>query len=246
MRLKSLTCDALARPVYFCSARSPQIVDVQLVERHLHKPEEIRGRLQQLIDEAEDQGYQAVVLAFGLCGQATAGLVARSIPLVLPRAHDCITLFLGSRQRYKAEVEQEPGTFWYSQDYLERKSENSGGLAMGATTDADTQLMYEKYILKYGRAKADRLMAVMSEWMTHYTRAVYLDLGFGDGSASEAEARSNAASHSWKYERIAVNLDLFQRLMNGQWDAADFLVVPPGQRVAMSYDDNIIESQEAA
>lgn len=244
MRLKSLTCDALARPVYFCAARSPQIVDVQLVERHLHQPEEIRGRLQELIDAAEGQGYEAVVLAYGLCGQATSGLVARSIPLVIPRAHDCITLFLGSRQRYKVEVEKEPGTFWYSQDYLERKSESSGGLAMGATTDADTQLMYEKYILKYGRAKADRLMAVMSEWMAHYTRAVYLDLGFGGDSNAEAEARSNAVSHNWKYERIAVNLDLFQRLLNGQWDD-DFLVVQPGQTVAMSFDDQVIEARDA-
>lgn len=246
MRLKSLTCDALARPVYFCAARSPQIVDVQLVERHLHKPEEIRGRLQQMIDATEGQEYQAIPLAFGLCGQATAGLVARSLPLVIPRAHDCITLFLGSRQRYKAEAEREPGTFWYSQDYLERKSENSGALSMGATTDADTQLMYEKYIQKYGRAKADRLMAVMGEWMTHYTRAVYLDLGFGDESVAEAEARASAASHHWKYERIAVNLDLFQRLLNGQWDADDFLVVQPGQTVAMSYDDLILEAREAA
>ena len=82
MRLKSLTCDALARPVYFCAARSVKIVDVQLVERHLHKPEEIRGRLQQMIDATAGQSYEAITLAFGLCGQATSGLVARSIPLV--------------------------------------------------------------------------------------------------------------------------------------------------------------------
>jgi hypothetical protein len=244
MRLKSLTCDALARPIYFCAARSAKIVDVQLVERHLHKPEEIRGRLQQLIDASEGQPYEAIALAFGLCGQATSGLVARSIPLVIPRAHDCITLFLGSRKRYKDEAEKEPGTFWYSQDYLERKSDDSTALSMGATTDADLQTMYEKYILKYGRAKADRLMAVMSEWMTHYKRAVYLDLGLGNGSAAEAEARADAVRRNWQFERIAANLDLFQRLLNGQWED-DFLIVQPGQKIAMSYDDNVIESQAA-
>jgi hypothetical protein len=245
MRLKSLACDALARPVYFCAARSAQIVDVQLVERHLHKPEEIRGRLQQLIDATEGQGYQAIALAFGLCGQATSGLAARSIPLVIPRAHDCITLFLGDRQRYKAEIEKEPGTFWYSQDYLERKSDANATLAMGATTDADLQTMYEHYIQKYGRAKADRLMSVMSEWLTHYKRAVYLHLGLGDESSAEAEARSSAASHHWQFERIAANLDLFQRLLDGQWND-DFLIVPPGQRGAMSYDENVIESRNDA
>ncbi len=242
MRLKILTCDALARPVYYYAAHSPHIVDVHLVERHLHKPEEIRGRLQQLIDDAK--GYDAIPLAFGLCGKVTEGLVARSIPLVIPRAHDCITLFLGSRQRYLDEQKKEPGTFWYSQDYLQRKSDDSAALSMGATTDADMQKMYEIYIQKYGRAKADRLMAVMNEWMVHYKRAVYLDIGLGDGAVAEAEARSDAAKRNWQFERIAANLGLFQRLLDGQWDA-DFLVVPPRQKVVMSFDDNIIEAVEA-
>jgi hypothetical protein len=243
MRLKILTCDALVRPVYYFAAHSPHMVDVQLVERHLHKPEEIRGRLQGLIDATEGRGYDAIPLAFGLCGKTTSDLVARSIPLVLPRAHDCITLFLGSRQRYLEEQKKEPGTFWYSQDYLQRKGDDNAALSMGATTDADMQAMYEKYVQKYGVAKADRLMAVMSEWMTHYKRAVYLDIGLGDGSATEAEARADAARRNWQFERITANLGLFQRLLNGEWEA-DFLVVRPGQKVVMAFGDEIIENQD--
>jgi hypothetical protein len=243
MRLKILTCDALARPVYHFAAHSPHIVDVVLVERHLHKPEEIRGRLQEMIDATEGRGYEAIPLAFALCGKATEGLVARSIPLVIPRAHDCITLFLGSRQRYLEEQQKEPGTFWYSLDYLQRKGDDNAALSMGATTDTDMQNLYEKYIQKYGRAKADRLIAVMSDWMTHYKRAVYLDIGLGDGSLAETEARSNAASRNWQYERIAANLGQFQRLLNGEWDE-DFLVVRPGHHIAMSFGDELIESQE--
>jgi hypothetical protein len=259
MRLKCLSCESLARPVYYSAAHSPHLVDVTLVERHLHNPREIRGRLQEMIDAADPagdparergtsrgasgQGYDAIALAFGLCGQVTSGLIARSVPLVLPRAHDCITLFLGSRARYLQEQAREPGTYWYAQDYIERNS-GDAVLAMGSPTDSDTQAIYEKYVNKYGKAKADRLMEIMNEWLTHYKRAVYLDTELGDGSATEAQARAQAERHNWQFERITADLNLVRRLLEGQWDT-DFLVVQPGQRVAMAYDDDIITSEDA-
>jgi hypothetical protein len=168
-------------------------------------------------------------------------LLARSIPLVIPRAHDCITLFLGSRARYKQEQAREPGTYWYAQDYIERNS--GSALAMGSPTDTETQAIYEKYVKKYGKAKADRLMEIMNEWLAHYKRAVYLDTNLGDGSATEAQARAEAERRNWQFERIAADLNLVRRLLDGQWDA-DFLVVQPGQSVAMTYDDDIIEGRD--
>ena len=59
-------------------------------------------------------------MGYGLCGQATAGLTAAGLPVVVPRAHDCITLFLGSRREYQHQFEDFPGTYWYAQDYVER------------------------------------------------------------------------------------------------------------------------------
>ena len=35
-------------------------------------------------------------------------LIARHTPIVMPRAHDCITLYLGSRERYQAQFERHP------------------------------------------------------------------------------------------------------------------------------------------
>ena len=240
MRLYCHSCESLARPVYYWAARSHNIVDVALVERHLHKPEEIHLRLQALVDAAEGQGYDAIALAYGLCGGATAGLTARSISLVIPRAHDCITLYLGSRERYQGEVDKEPGTYWYAQDYLERNSGGTATLAMGQGAEADMQSLYEHYVQKYGKAKADRLMEVMDGWLSHYKRAVYLDTGLGDNGEVEAQARAEAERRGWVFERIAADLDLVRRLLDGEWDA-DFLIVPPGQQVVMAYDDKIIE-----
>ncbi|MBK8050203.1 MAG: DUF1638 domain-containing protein [Anaerolineales bacterium] len=89
--------------------------------------------------------YDAIILAYGLCGASTAQLIARHTPIVMPRAHDCITLYLGSRDRYQAEFEKHPGTYWYSADYLERQ-EPGAMVALGATGTADELEQYEAWV----------------------------------------------------------------------------------------------------
>jgi hypothetical protein len=241
MRIKCLSCEALTRMVYLCAAQSPHLVDVELVRIGLHnEPINLRVLLQQKIDALSRKDFDAVVLAYGLCGQATLGLVARDIPLVLPRAHDCITLFLGSRARYQEQFEGNPGTYWYSLDYIERKEASGTFVALGASVDStNIQSKYEEYVEKYGADNADYLMEVMGAWQSHYNRAAYIDLGVGDGTLLEAQTAQEAANRGWKYERLTGNLALIRRLLNGDWNQ-DFLVIQPGQEVAMSYDADVV------
>lgn len=239
MRLKCITCEALARPVYLCAAQSPHIVDVELLQRGLHNhPVSLRESLQARVDAA-GSAYDAVVFVYGLCGQATAGLVAGPVPLVIPRAHDCITLFLGSRTRYQEQFENYPGTYWYAQDYIERDDGSGSALSMGVGSDNDLDGVYEEYVQKYGKENADYLMEVMGAWQQHYKRAAFIDMGVSDGAGVEARAQAEAKRRGWTFERVKGDLMLIRRLIQGDW-ANDFLVVPPGQQVAMTYDENVI------
>lgn len=243
MWIKCLTCEALARPVYFAAAHSPHTIDVQLLRRGLHnQPPHLRASLQSAVDACEGQPYGAITLAYGLCGKALEGLQARSIPLVIPRAHDCITLFLGSRARYQQQFDQFPGTYWYSQDYIERDDGSGSALSMGAASLGDVQTEYEGYVQKFGKDNADYLMEVMGAWQKHYQRAVYLDTGLNDSGAVEDIARAEADRRGWSFERIPADLVLVRRLLHGDWDA-DFLVIQPGQRVRMSLDDDILAAE---
>ncbi len=240
MRIKCLGCEVLARPIYQSAALSPHIVDVELLPRGLHvKSSELHDSLQAHIDAVDSGSYDAVVLVYGLCGQAIAGLAARSIPLVIPKAHDCITLFLGSRKRYQDEFIEHPGTYWYTLDYLERDDGSGSTLAMGSGGEDDLQAVYQTYVEKYGEDNADYLMDVMGAWRQHYNRAVYIDTKVGDGSGSEAQAREQADRRGWTFERMEGDLILVHRLLMGDWQA-DTLVVPPGQQITPTYDDEII------
>ena len=243
MKIKALTCNALARPAYWCAAQSPHTVDIELIQFGLHnQPDNLRSLLQGKIENAA--GYDAVVLVYGLCGKSTAGLKAGSIPLVITRCHDCITLFLGSRERYNDQFMNYPGTYWYSQDYVERAESGNTALAIGSGVDGGSgiQSTYEEYVAKYGADNADYLMEVMGAWQQHYKRAAYLDMGIGDNSPVAATAQAEAARRGWTFEHVAGDLVLIRKLLWGEWDAADFLVLQPGQQIRMTYAEDIISA----
>src|SRR5512139_3723155 len=187
-----IACEVLARPLYLCAARSPHIIDIRLVQKGLHNtPAVLNKHLQEAVDNAE--GYNALLFGYGLCGQATAGLKAGSTQLVIPRAHDCITLFLGSRTRYQQQFSDYPGTYWYAQDYIEREDGSGAALSMGVGSDTDLEAVYDEYVQKYGKDNADYLMEVMGAWQKHYRRAAFIDMGVADGAAVEARAQAEAA-----------------------------------------------------
>jgi hypothetical protein len=230
----------LARALYLYAAQSPHTIDIEMFRYGLHQhPNDLRARLQQAIDATRGQGYDAVLLAYALCGKSTHGLVAGDTQLVMPRAHDCITLFLGSRARYRQQFEQVPGTYWYVQDYLERDDGSGVGLAIGAETGADAEATYASYVEKYGKDNAEYLMEIMGAWQSHYQRAGLIDLGIGDASLAEKRAQADAARRGWTFERLPGDLGLVRRLLYGEWDD-DFLVVPPGQTISMTYDENVL------
>ncbi len=243
MKLKCLACDALARIVYYCAAQSPHIVDVELVQLGLHvKPEELRNCLQERIDATSSTEYDAIVMAYGLCGKATAGLTARTLPVVIPRAHDCITMFLGSRERYQEQFEQHSGTYWYTKDYIERGAASGTALSLGSDIGINIHEVYDEYVEKYGKDNADYLMEVMGAWQSHYQRAAFIDMGIGDSSNVERQAKEEANRRGWTFEKITGDLILIRRLLAGDWEN-DFLRLDPGQQLTMSYDEDIITCQ---
>jgi hypothetical protein len=245
MRIVALTCEVLSRPVYLSAARSPNVVDVRLNQRGLHDtPPTLREILQAQIDEVEAP-YEAVVLAYGLCGGAAAGLRAGRVPLVVPRAHDCITLFLGDRDRYLAESTANPGTYWYVQDYMERGDAAGPFAGLGANSDAAARATHEEYVRLYGQDNADYLMEVMGAWRAHYSRAAFIDLGLADSSPTRDRAQAEAGQRGWTFAPMEGSILLVKRLIDGDWDARDFLTLQPGEGLVMSYDENVIRAVPA-
>src|SRR5512145_3150155 len=222
-RYIALTCEALARSVYAVAAVAPHPVSVRLFKQGLHNtPKRLRIALQTAIDAVAVGECDALLLVYGMCGMATVGLTARHTPLVIPRAHDCITLYLGSLARYQQEFDAHPGTYWYSLDYIEH-SDDANGAGLGAINLGVLGEVYQTYVERYGRDNADYLMETMAEWGRHYDRAVYIDMDTGDAGVYEQIARDQASLRGWVFERKHGDRRLLELLLSGEWPADEFL-----------------------
>ncbi len=245
MRLKLISCEIFYREFLAAVARSPHTVDVEFLPKGLHDvgTEKMQGELQAAVDRVDPARYEAVLLGYGLCNNGIAGLAARQIPLVVPRAHDCITLFLGSSQRYLDYFNSHPGVFFKTTGWIERGGSDGEltqlaiGKAIGWGAD------YEALVAKYGEDNARYLQEQLGALTQQYRQFTYIEMGVEPDGSFERRTRDEAAKRGWKFEKLAGSLAMIQRLVNGVWDAAEFLVVPPGHRIVARYDEGIIEAE---
>ena len=230
MRLKLISCEVLYREMCAAVARSPHQVDLEFLPMGLHDQggPAMRVRLQEAVDRVDATPYDAVLLGYALCGNGVAGLVSRTLPLVIPRAHDCIALLMGGRDRYRIYFENHPGVFFRSTGWLER----------GQDLDQAALL-----IARYGEDNGRYLIEQFNGYQRNYRKLAYIATGLEPDGSFERQAREEAARRGWQFEIIRGDLRLFERLVAGDWDENDFLVVPPGWRVKPTYDGGIIEKE---
>jgi hypothetical protein len=224
---------------------SPHIVTLALQPFGLHdQPDKLRAALQAEIDAASDGRFDYILLGYGLCSRGTADLVARRTPIVIPRAHDCITLLLGSRERYEKEFSEHPGTYYYSPGWIERKEGDvqQGGLSILKERQAEER--FRQYVEKYGEDNARYLIEQERLWLSHYDRSAFINIGLGDIEYYRAFTREVAQTHGWSYEEIPGDTRLVDRLFAGDWDERDFLVVKPGERTVETVNLGIISAAE--
>jgi hypothetical protein len=230
VRLKLISCEVLYREMCAAAARSPHQVDLEFLPKGLHDlgGPAMRARLQEAADRVDATQYEAVLLGYALCGNGVAGLVSRTLPLVIPRAHDCIALLMGGRDRYRIYFENHPGVFFRSTGWLER----------GQDLDQAALL-----IARYGEDNGRYLIEQFNGYQRNYRKLAYIATGLEPDGSFERQAREEAARRGWQFEIIRGDLRLFERLVAGDWDENDFLVVPPGWRVKPTYDGGIIEKE---
>ncbi len=241
-RYRLIACEVLARECAAAMSTCAAVVDAEFLPKGLHDvgEERMSSRIQAAID-ATDPAYDAILLAYGLCNYGVRGLHAE-VPLVLPRAHDCITLLLGSRQRYAEYFAVNPGTFYKSPGWIERDSDPNANPAsitarLGMARDRET------LAAQYGEDNADFLMDTLGDWLQSYHKVAFIDTGVGDTAHYLKTVEELARDRGWEMERVAGSRALLERLLSGQWPEEDFLVLAPGARVDASWDEGIICSE---
>ena len=244
MRLKAIVCQVFTREMESVAARSPHSVDTEILTMGLHDlGVSMRGHIQERIDAADACGYDAILLGYALCGRGTEGLRAGKTQLVLPRAHDCIGVLMGDRRKYLEYFQNHPGVYYRSPGWTEfQKPGVALQPALGSGTPAalGERRSLEQLIAQYGDENGRYLFEQFRAYRHHYSGLTYISTGVTSDDACRAQARAEAATEGWKFEEVHGAMTLLERLVRGDWDGDDFLVVPPGAAIQATLDDAIV------
>jgi len=245
--LKVIACEIAVRELCHLAATSPSIIDFDFLAQGYHDtPAAGRVEIQKRIDALPAGKFDAIILGYGLCSSILTGLVCRNTPLVIPRAHDCITLFLGSKERYQQLFDEGPGTYYYTSGWLEcgRRRLVAGGdgrnMFLPMHSQGGVSSAYEEWVKKYGEEKAKYLMEVMGDWTANYTHGTLIDFDFTQPLKLQQQVQEICKERGWDFAETKGDLGLLKRLLDGDWRESEVLVVQPGQKVVPVFDGKII------
>jgi len=240
MRVRAICCEILFREACLVAANSPLIIDLDFLRKGLHNlgSEKMRTEIQKAVDAVDPERHEATVLGYALCNNGITGIEATRTKLVIPRAHDCISFFLGSAARYQEYFESHPGTYFRTTGWSERdRADDNQGAVHDQLGPSRT---YQEYVEKYGEDNAKYIFETLGGWKTAYSRMTYIDMGLAIEEEHVRRAQEEAKDNGWEFERIRGDWRLLKAMFEGNWSREDFLTVEAGGVVEASFDECIL------
>ncbi len=246
---KILACKIFQRELAEVIPLCPNALDITFMQQELHScPNKLREALQKEIDLIESgddlhtnkrcaEQADAILLGYGLCSNALVGIRSKRLPLVIPRAHDCVTHFMGSKEQYAEYFEKVKGTFFYTQGWLDL------GLEIG---QADIERKRSEYMERFDgdEETVEYLLEIDREMLKNYRHITYITWPGMPNESGVARAKELAAEAGLELLQYEGSNRLMADFVNGNWNEEDFLILQPGQTIQPSYDERIVKSAD--
>ena len=234
-----VACEVIYRELCAAAAENDNPVDMYFVRQALHSVGSIQMpiELQAILDKIDSSQYEAILLGYGLCNNGTCGLVA-DIPIVIPRAHDCITLLMGSKEAYREYFDKNPGTMYSTSGWMDLTSD---------FTDDDIygEAKYQEFVELYGEDAAEFVKETLFSFEEHYHKYCFINTGVGSTAEVRQSVINQAEELGWEFEEIHGSDTLFKHLIAGNWPQEEFIVIEPGHIAKPSFHDDIFKQEPA-
>ncbi|MFO7820688.1 MAG: DUF1638 domain-containing protein [Lentisphaeria bacterium] len=227
-----------------------RISGVEFVTRFLpaqlhNNPGKLRDMLQEVIDELDSvEGLSGICLGFGVCGRGTIGLQTRSLPLIIPRAQDCIGIFLGSHSRYLAEFKERPGTRYMTHGWYDKTVKDVATSSyMDRREEELFQSEYDQLVDRYGEENASFISAFRESWKRNYQRAAYIRFPAEEEERTppgQELTEAMAGDLGWDYQVLEGDESMLEAMLSGHWQDARLLLVPAHSRTVRAPGNAVI------
>ncbi|MDR2351975.1 MAG: DUF1638 domain-containing protein [Deltaproteobacteria bacterium] len=208
-------------------------VPLKFLDYALHgTPKEMPGKINEAVQEMILSGCERVALGYCLCSNGSVGVYSSKGGLVMPRCHDCISMLLGSAEKYFKMFNQYPGTFFVT----------DGWFRNGADPLSTVET---RYIPRLGEKKAFKGMKME---LLNYKYICLVNNGVGDIPFMRARTQENCRVFQKEYLEVEADLSFFQALIDGPHPEKDFVVLGPNEKVneAAFYNGNPLEALKAS
>jgi hypothetical protein len=245
LRLQVVACRVFERELEHLAPGARTAVTLRYLDMGLHEgaAEPLHAALQEAIDAASAHAFDAVALAYGVCNRGIIGLRTNTLPVVIPRAHDCIGMLLGSSRRYLAQLESQPGTYFQSPGWVEHLPADRALHSQNLPSGTGSTLHRDELVARYGEDNADYLLEQYASYKRHYERLAFVRTPVSGAEPGERQAAEIAREQGWTFECLPGDLGWLQRLLDGDWSDQEFLQLQPGQRVRFKGGERLIDAE---
>ena len=215
MNIKVIACEVMQAEIEKLMPIPERDFEFVSMDFHLY-PQKLKVELQRLIDAS--QNYQKIILAFGLCGGAANGLISKTSELIIPRVHDCISIFMCSDICRACDFQSEIGTFYLS----------NGWMITEKSILADYRRIYDRL----GEKKAKRMLEKMYDG---YKKVLFIETSAEPKDEVIEQSREIAKLFEAEYVTVKGESGFIEKIITGPWDEDNFITLLPRQEISEAY-----------
>ncbi|MGL4392879.1 MAG: DUF1638 domain-containing protein [Fusobacteriaceae bacterium] len=186
--------------------------------------------IEEIIKTEVSKKYTKIILLYGLCGNAIEG-ISSSLPIVVPKAHDCCAIFLESGKKFYENFSERLSAEWYTSDYLEKIEELK-------KIDENFKMNYSRnsldyYIEKYGEDNGKYLYEILSN---SKKEIIFIK------TISENDEK-NIVYLKQQYESVEIvngGKAFVEKILDEKTEDKEILYLEVGKKITPTYDENVI------
>ncbi|MCL5071848.1 MAG: DUF1638 domain-containing protein [Actinobacteria bacterium] len=245
MKNIAIVCDVM-KSDFLELAKKKNLDDMDFIfmEQQLHNtPDIMREKLQEEIDKIDSKGeHGKIILGYGLCSNGVTNLVSKNHEIVISKVDDCISLFLGSKERYIEEFRKDPATYYLCKGWIEFGGDPYRGYLQW--TDREDKIPQEwlRGRERYGLKKYDEAMArfLVVEMLKNYKRILLIN----NNDLNERHRKfvsdmiiflNEVLEREMVLEEVEGSSKFIETLIRCDFDEKNFLNFKPGEKIKQEY-----------